>query len=166
MLETVGHQKGAGLRGVFCVCCDLNASLSAHMPAIGRRTFMAVAAGAAIGMAGASAANAAGKVAAKAPVTVYTAKKIITMERAAPVAEAIAVEGGRIVAVGSLGQVKAALGGRTFSVDETFAGKVLMPGADRTASTSDFGCALDQERDHRERRVGAAGSCREGGDDG
>lgn len=131
MLETHfggGKKSGFGLKGAFCVCCDLNASLSAHMPSIGRRTFMAVAAGAAIGTTGASAANAAGKTAAKAPVTVYTAKKIITMERDAPVAEAIAVESGRIVAVGSLAAVKAALGGRAFSVDETFAGKVVMPG--------------------------------------
>ena len=121
------NRRAFSLRGAFCVCCDLNGALAAHMPSMGRRTFLAAAVGAAAaGVAGtrAQAKNAE----ARAGVTVYVAKKIITMDAATPIAEAVAVEGGRIVAVGALGAVKAALGGRAYTVDETFRSKVLMPG--------------------------------------
>ena len=63
-----------------------------------------------------------------ATVTIYTAKKVITMERDNPEATAVAVAGKRIVAAGSLDEVKAALGDMKFTVDETFAGKVVLPG--------------------------------------
>ncbi|MFN7988875.1 MAG: amidohydrolase family protein [Thermoanaerobaculia bacterium] len=63
-----------------------------------------------------------------ATVTVYTARKILTMERGNPVATAVAVSGKRIVAVGSLAEVRAALGDAKVTVDESFAGKVVMPG--------------------------------------
>jgi len=66
--------------------------------------------------------------AAAGPATIYTAKRIITMERGAPEAAAIAVAGKRIVAVGSLDSVKAALGARPYAIDDTFAGKIVMPG--------------------------------------
>ena len=62
------------------------------------------------------------------PVTIFVAKKIVTMERANPTATAVAVEGDRIVAAGSLDQVKAALGGRPYRIDRTFADKVVLPG--------------------------------------
>ncbi|MEI6884727.1 MAG: amidohydrolase [Bacteroidota bacterium] len=62
------------------------------------------------------------------PVTIFTAKKVITMEQSNPEATAIAVLDKRIVAVGSLDQVKAALGNSKFIVDETFAKKIIMPG--------------------------------------
>ncbi len=62
------------------------------------------------------------------PVTVYTAKKILTMERSNPEAAAVAVAGKRILAVGSLEDVKAALGDRQFTVNETFNSKVILPG--------------------------------------
>ncbi len=62
------------------------------------------------------------------PVTVYTAKKVLTMERSNPEATAVAVAGKRILAVGSLEEVKAALGDRQFTVNETFKSKVIMPG--------------------------------------
>lgn len=62
------------------------------------------------------------------PVTIFAAGKIITMEPENPTATAVAVEGGKIVAAGSLDEVKAALGERAFRVDETFAGKILTPG--------------------------------------
>lgn len=65
---------------------------------------------------------------APAPVTVYTAAKVVTMERGQPTATAVAVSGKRIVAVGSLGQVKKTLGPRPFTVDETFGSKVILPG--------------------------------------
>jgi hypothetical protein len=122
-----GKKQGFGLKGVFCVCCDLNAALSAHMPSLKRRTFIAAAVGAAAaGVAGAGAAKAAAR--AKSSAVVYRARKIITMDSVKPLADTVAVEGGRIVAVGTFGEVKAALGSRDFSVDETFASKVLMPG--------------------------------------
>jgi polysaccharide export outer membrane protein len=62
------------------------------------------------------------------PVTVYTAAKIVTMERGQPTANAVAVAGKRIVAAGSLDQVKKVLGTRPYTVDETFRNKVVMPG--------------------------------------
>ncbi len=61
-------------------------------------------------------------------ITIFTAKKIITMERDNPEATAVAVMGKHIVAAGSLKQVKAALGDSKYTVDETFAGKIMMPG--------------------------------------
>ncbi len=62
------------------------------------------------------------------PVTIFVAKKVITMERANPEATAVAVDGKHIVAVGSLDEVKAVLGDTKFVVDDTFAGKVVLPG--------------------------------------
>lgn len=62
------------------------------------------------------------------PATVYTAKKIITMERRAPSATAVAVSGKRILAAGSLAKVKSALGDRPYRLDETFKAKIVMPG--------------------------------------
>ena len=61
-------------------------------------------------------------------VTVYTAKKILTMEPANPEASAVAVAGKRILAVGSLSEVKAALGDRPFTLNETFKSKIVLPG--------------------------------------
>lgn len=61
-------------------------------------------------------------------VTIYVAARIATMEAANPTAEAVAVSGKRIVAVGSLDEVKAALGNQPFTIDETFKAKVVMPG--------------------------------------
>jgi predicted amidohydrolase YtcJ len=62
------------------------------------------------------------------PVTVYTAAKIVTTERGQPTATAVAVAGKRIVAAGSLDQVKKVLGTRPYAVDDTFRNKVVMPG--------------------------------------
>lgn len=60
--------------------------------------------------------------------TIYVANKIITMEDSKPLASAVAVTGDRIVAVGSLGEVKNALKGQDFTVDKRFADKVITPG--------------------------------------
>jgi predicted amidohydrolase YtcJ len=60
--------------------------------------------------------------------TIFVAKKIITMERDNPTATAVAISGDKILAVGSLDQVKAALGDRPMRIDRTFADKVLTPG--------------------------------------
>lgn len=59
---------------------------------------------------------------------VYVAKRVVTMEASNPDARAVAVSNGRIVAVGSLAEVKAALGTVPFRLDETFASKVVLPG--------------------------------------
>ena len=63
-----------------------------------------------------------------APVTIFTAKKFITMERAAPEAAAVAVSGKRIVSSGSLAEVKATIGDRPYVVNDAFASKVVLPG--------------------------------------
>ena len=62
------------------------------------------------------------------PVTVYTAKKVLTMERSNPEATAVAVAGKRILAVGSFEEVKAALGNLKFTVNDTFKSKIILPG--------------------------------------
>jgi predicted amidohydrolase YtcJ len=96
---------------------------------IGRRKFLAVAVGAAAaGASGTQAKSASGKPKAASDVVVYTAKKIVTMDPARSTAPAVAIAGGRIVAVGSLDEVKRALAGRAFTVDQTFADKIVMPG--------------------------------------
>lgn len=64
-----------------------------------------------------------------APATLYVAKNIITMESDKPSATAVAVADGRIVAVGSLDEVKGVLsGGRPYTIDRTFERKVIVPG--------------------------------------
>jgi len=60
-----------------------------------------------------------------ATTTLYTARKIITMDRNHPEATHVAVRDGRILAVGSLADVS---GWGDFPLDERFADKVLMPG--------------------------------------
>ena len=75
--------------------------------------------------------EAGGKFVAPAPpeaVTIYPANKILTMERSNPEATAVAVAGKRILAVGSLDEVKAALGDLKFTVNDTFQSKVVLPG--------------------------------------
>lgn len=61
-------------------------------------------------------------------LTVYTAKKIITMEPALPEATAVAVANGKIVAVGSLETLKPWTSKFDFTIDKTFEDKILMPG--------------------------------------
>lgn len=70
----------------------------------------------------------AGMAQAQEPVTIYTAKNIITMEKSNPEAQAVAVSGKRIISAGTLASVKAALGNQPYAVDETFKDKVVMPG--------------------------------------
>ena len=62
------------------------------------------------------------------PLTVFTAKKIITMEPAMPEATAVAVADGRIVAVGSLESLKGLIYEREATIDRTLADTILMPG--------------------------------------
>ena len=58
---------------------------------------------------------------------IFTARTIRTLEPERPEATAVAVADGRIVAVGSLAEVRAAVGAG-FALDERFADKVILPG--------------------------------------
>lgn len=61
-------------------------------------------------------------------VRILTAKTIHTMEPDHARVEAVAVQGERIVAVGSMVEVEAAVHGRDITYDTTFADHVLVPG--------------------------------------
>ncbi|MGI9434042.1 MAG: amidohydrolase [Geminicoccaceae bacterium] len=61
-------------------------------------------------------------------MTVYIAKKIITMEPALPEATAVAIADGRIVSVGTLDSLEPWTRDREVTIDRTFEVKVLMPG--------------------------------------
>ena len=60
--------------------------------------------------------------------TLYTAREIVTLDPARPSAQALAVSGGRILWVGSREEVERILGDQPFSVDDSFADKVIVPG--------------------------------------
>ncbi len=60
--------------------------------------------------------------------TVYTTKRIITMDPNRPSAQAVAVHDGRVVAVGSLDDVRDELGDQPFTVDGRFDDAVLIAG--------------------------------------
>lgn len=61
-------------------------------------------------------------------VTIYTAKKFITMDPLQPEAEAVAVAGSKILAVGELKELEAAANGQPYKVDFTFKDKIVTPG--------------------------------------
>ncbi|MBL8581473.1 MAG: amidohydrolase family protein [Rhizobiaceae bacterium] len=61
-------------------------------------------------------------------VTIFRAKEIVTLDAARPTAEAVAVVGDRILAVGSLDELTTAVGDQPFKLDTTFADKVIVPG--------------------------------------
>lgn len=62
------------------------------------------------------------------PLTIFTARRIHTMDESLPEATAVAVAGGRIVAVGDLDSMAMWREGRDVTVDERFADQVLLPG--------------------------------------
>lgn len=62
------------------------------------------------------------------PITIYTAKKIITMDASIPEASAVALADGRIVSVGTLESMKPWTKAKGATIDKQFADKVLMPG--------------------------------------
>ncbi|HEV3167178.1 MAG TPA: amidohydrolase [Isosphaeraceae bacterium] len=66
--------------------------------------------------------------AAESPVTVFVAKKIITMDPGWPAGTAVAVQDGKVLSVGTLDDLKPWLDGREHKVDRTFADKILLPG--------------------------------------
>lgn len=61
-------------------------------------------------------------------ITVHTAARIVTMNERVPSADAVAVHDDRIVAVGTLDEVCAALGDTPYQVDDTLADRVILPG--------------------------------------
>lgn len=64
----------------------------------------------------------------RAPVTIYPARKIVTMDASLPEATAVAVSADRIVAVGDMASMAPWREGREVRIDERLAGKVLVPG--------------------------------------
>ena len=63
-----------------------------------------------------------------ADLVVYTAKKIITMEPALAEATAVAVQDGRIIAVGSLDSLQPLLDSRAGTIDRSLQEKIVLPG--------------------------------------
>ncbi len=61
-------------------------------------------------------------------ITVFIAKKIITMDPAWPEGTAVAVQKGKILSVGSPQDLQPWLSKYPYHVDKTFANKILMPG--------------------------------------
>ncbi|MBK7976419.1 MAG: hypothetical protein IPK07_25165 [Deltaproteobacteria bacterium] len=61
-------------------------------------------------------------------ITVFVAKKIITMDPGWPTATAVAVRDGRILSVGSLEDLKPWLESAPHEIDRRFADKILTPG--------------------------------------
>jgi predicted amidohydrolase YtcJ len=61
-------------------------------------------------------------------ITVFRARKIITMDPGWPEATALAVRDGRILSAGSLDELKPWLEGARYRIDDTFASHVLMRG--------------------------------------
>lgn len=61
-------------------------------------------------------------------ITVFTAKKVVTMDPTRPTATAVAVRDGMILGVGSLQDLEPWLKNNQYRVNEQFRDKVLMPG--------------------------------------
>lgn len=62
------------------------------------------------------------------PVTIFIAKKIITMDPMQPAATAVAVKEGRIYSVGSLADMKSWMKPDSYTVNDTFANDIITPG--------------------------------------
>ena len=61
-------------------------------------------------------------------LTIFTARKVITMDPGLPVADAVAVADGRIVEVGSMASMRPWLDVHDHVIDDRFSGSVIMPG--------------------------------------
>ncbi|MFZ8999486.1 MAG: amidohydrolase, partial [Ilumatobacteraceae bacterium] len=61
-------------------------------------------------------------------IVVYRARSVHTMDPDASVADAVAVRGDRVIAVGRLDEVLEAVTDGPVRTDDTFAGAVLLPG--------------------------------------
>ena len=62
------------------------------------------------------------------PVTIYSAREIITLDPSQPKGEAVAVVNDRILACGTFEDVKAIVGDQPHKIDTTFQDKVIVPG--------------------------------------
>ena len=62
------------------------------------------------------------------PITVYTAKKVYTMDPGRPEASAVAVLDGKVLSTGTLESMKPWLSRYKHTVDESLADKIIMPG--------------------------------------
>ena len=62
------------------------------------------------------------------PITVFVARKVITMDPTRPAATAVAVRDGQILSVGSLQDLNPWLKGNPYTINDQFKDKVLMPG--------------------------------------
>lgn len=60
--------------------------------------------------------------------TIFVARQVITMDPSQPRADAVAVVGDRIAAVGTLAELQAMAGDKPYDVDQTFADRVILPG--------------------------------------
>ncbi|WP_231443658.1 amidohydrolase [Brevibacterium zhoupengii] len=61
-------------------------------------------------------------------ITVFKAKRVLTMDPGRPNAEAVAVRDGRILSVGSLASMRPWLDNQPHTIDTSFADNVIMPG--------------------------------------
>ncbi len=61
-------------------------------------------------------------------VTIYTAKEIVTLDPSKPTASAVAVQGDRILAVGTLDEMEAAVGSQPYTVNRSFSDQIIVPG--------------------------------------
>ena len=61
-------------------------------------------------------------------LVIYQAKEIVTLDPAKPTVQAVAVVGDRIIATGTLDELKAAAGTQPYRVDTTFANQIVVPG--------------------------------------
>lgn len=61
-------------------------------------------------------------------ITIYTAKKIVTLEAGTPTAEAVAVMNGKILGVGTLDEVRGWITNQPFEIDRRFQDAVIVPG--------------------------------------
>ena len=64
----------------------------------------------------------------KAPLTIFTARKVVTMDESLPEASAIGVIADRIVAVGDVNSMQAWREGRRVTIDDRLRDKVVLPG--------------------------------------
>ena len=61
-------------------------------------------------------------------ITVFTARKVVTMDPGRPIAEAIAVMDGRVLSTGSIESMQPWLTRNEYVIDETLKDKVVLPG--------------------------------------
>ncbi|MFT3802408.1 MAG: amidohydrolase [Burkholderiaceae bacterium] len=61
-------------------------------------------------------------------VTVYKARKVITMDAGRPVTQAVAVMDGRVLSTGTVESMRPWLDRHPYTIDETFANHVIVPG--------------------------------------